>query len=282
MSNNKSGRLYIIATPIGNLDDISQRAANILDSVDFILAEDTRHSKKILQKIGTSRPLIAYHEHNESRLLPEIIGRLKAGESAGLISDAGTPLISDPGYSLVASAHENGISVLPVPGPSALISALSVAGLSTDKFIFEGYLPARKVARQKYLQSLANETRTLVFFEAPHRILQSLDDLVYCFGPQRKASLVKELTKVHETVYRNTLLDIKEWLNADKTRQKGEFVILVAGAEKDSFDMTEAARTLKILLQTLPIKDAVSIAVKILNGRKNDLYKLALKLKGKT
>ena len=278
---NKSGHLYIIATPIGNLEDISQRAVNILDSVDFILAEDTRHSRILLQKIGSSSSLIAFHEHNESRLVPVIIDRLKAGESAGLISDAGTPLISDPGYSLVVSAHENEISVIPIPGPSAVISALSIAGLATDKFIFEGYLPAKKVARQKYLQSLKNEDRTLVFFEVPHRIMQSIDDLVDCFGQQRKAALVKELTKVHETVYRNTLLKIRQWLNADKSRQKGEFVILVAGAEKDSFDITEATRILKILLQSLPIKEAVSIAVKILKGRKNDLYKLALKLKDK-
>ena len=279
---NHSGHLYVIATPIGNLEDLGQRAANVLADVDFILAEDTRHSGKLLKRTGISSHIIAYHEHNESEVLPEIIKRLKAGEKAGLITDAGTPLISDPGYSLVVAAHENGISVIPIPGPSAVISALSVAGLATDKFIFEGYLPARKIARQKYLQTMTNETRTIVFFEVPHRIMQSLDDLIVCFGKHRKAALAKELTKVHEMVYRNTLSTIRDWLMADKSRQKGEFVVLVAGAEKDSFDLSEATRTLKILLESLPVREAVPVAAKLLRGRKNDLYKLALKLRDET
>ena len=273
------GSLYIVATPIGNIEDLSARAINVLGSVDLILAEDTRHSGHLLHKLGISTSMLAHHEHNENKQVTTVIKRLSKGETVALISDAGTPLISDPGYPLVVAAHEKGIRVIPLPGPSALICALSAAGLATDRFVFEGYLPAKKIARQKYLQVLSNETRTLVFYEAPHRIMQSLDDLIDCFGPQRGATLAKELTKLHEAIYRSTLLDIQFWLDADKSRQKGEFVLLIEGSERNTFDVAEATRTLKILLRSLSVKEATSIATELHQGNRNELYQLALQLK---
>jgi 16S rRNA (cytidine1402-2'-O)-methyltransferase len=275
------GSLYVVATPIGNIEDLSARAIKVLGSVDIILAEDTRHSGYLLHKLGISTPMLAHHDHNENKQVAGIIKRLSNGETVALISDAGTPLISDPGYSLVIAAHEEGISVIPVPGPSALISALSVAGLETDRFVFEGYLPAKKIARQKYMQALSNETRTLVFYEVPHRIMQSLDDLIDCFGSGRVAALVKELTKVHETVYRATLSDLKSWLEEDKSRQKGEFVLLIQGVTEAAFDEQVASRILKVLLQSVTVKEATSIATEILGGNRNELYQLALQLKDK-
>ncbi len=273
------GSLYVVATPIGNIEDLSARAIKVLGSVDIILAEDTRHSGYLLHKLGISTPMLAHHDHNENRQVASIVNRLKNGETMALISDAGTPLISDPGYSLVIAAHEEGIRVKPVPGASALICALSVAGLATDKFVFEGYLPTRKIARQKYLQTLSNETRTLIFYEVPHRIMQSLDDLIDCFGSGRMAALAKELTKIHETVYRASLSEIKSWLEKDKSRQKGEFVLLIQGANEAAFDEQEASRILKILLQSLSVKEATSIAAEILGSNRNELYQLALQLK---
>ena len=273
------GALYIVATPIGNLEDLSPRAIKVLGSVDLILAEDTRHSGHLLHKQGISTSMMAHYDHNENKQVASIVKRLSKGETMALISDAGTPLISDPGYSLVIAAHEEGIRVIPVPGPSALISALSVAGLATDRFVFEGYLPARKIARQKYLQAIANEPRTLIFYEVPHRIMQSLDDLIDSFGSGRMAALVKELTKIHETVYRASLTEIKSWLEKDKSRQKGEFVLLIQGATEVAFDEQEASRILKILLQTVSVKEATSITTEILGGNRNELYKIAIKIK---
>ncbi|MEE9552032.1 MAG: 16S rRNA (cytidine(1402)-2'-O)-methyltransferase, partial [Gammaproteobacteria bacterium] len=197
-----SGSLYVVSTPIGNLQDLSPRAALILKNVDLIVAEDTRHSGVMLRNIGVDTPMLAYHDHNERQQVPALILRLQKSETIALVSDAGTPLINDPGYHLVVAAHLKGIRVIPVPGPSALISALSVAGLATDRFIFEGYLPAKKVARMNRLRELATETRTMIFYEAPHRIIKSIDDAVSCFGSERMSALLKELTKLHETVYR--------------------------------------------------------------------------------
>jgi 16S rRNA (cytidine1402-2'-O)-methyltransferase len=225
--------------------------------------------------------LVAYHDHNEKKQLPGIIDRLLNKEVIALISDAGTPLISDPGYHLVFSAHEHGIRIVPVPGPSALICALSVAGLPTNSFIFEGFLPVKKSARLEHLKSLSTEQRTLVFYEAPHRIVSIIIDMIDCFGKDRVATLVKELTKVHETIYRDSLLNIKSWLEADQDRQRGEFVLVIKGAEVEDFDQAEATRILNILLQSVSVNSAVSLATDILQGNRNKLYKLALKLNGK-
>ncbi len=275
-----TGGLYIIATPIGNLEDICPRAISVLDKSDLILAEDTRHSRNLLRKFSINKPLVAYHDHNEKKQLPGIIDRLLNKEVIALISDAGTPLISDPGYHLVFSAHEHGIRIVPVPGPSALICALSVAGLPTNSFIFEGYLPVKKSARLEHLKSLSTEQRTLVFYEAPHRIVSVIIDMIDCFGKDRIATLVKELTKVHETIYRDSLLNIKSWLEADRDRQRGEFVLVIKGAEVEDFDQAEATRILNILLQSVSVNSAVSLATDILQGNRNKLYKLALKLNG--
>jgi len=274
-----SGSLYIIATPIGNLNDLSPRAINILSDVDLVIAEDTRHSGVLLQKLGINVPVQAYHDHNEQQRVPEIIDRLKNNESIALISDAGTPLINDPGYHLVKAAHVAGLRVIPIPGPSALIGALCVSGLATDRFIFEGYPPTKKEARLKYFNALIHQSRTLIFYETPHRIMQTIDDAVHCFGSDRLAALGKELTKMHETVIRDTLGNIKGWLEADKAHQKGEFVLLIQGIKNVKFDEQEATRILKILLQSVSMKEAVTLASEILCGNRNELYKLAVLLK---
>ena len=276
------GSLYVVATPIGNVDDLSTRAINILSNVDIILAEDTRHSGRLLQKLGIRTTMLPYHDHNENKQIPSIVKRLKNGEVVAIISDAGTPLISDPGYSLVKAVHQAGLRVIPIPGPSALIGALSVAGQSTDRFIFEGFLPAKKKARQDLLQALSTELRTLVFYEVPHRIMQSLEDMIQNFGSERGATLAKELTKIHENIIYGTLLEIKDWLLKDETRQKGEFVLIIEGTDKNTFDVHEATRILQLLLQSLSTKEAARIASEMMQGHKNELYQLALALKNKS
>ena len=274
-----SGSLYIIATPIGNLNDLSPRAIDILTNVDLIIAEDTRHSGVLLQKFGINVPIQAYHDHNERQRVPEVIDRLRNKETIALISDAGTPLINDPGYHLVTAAHDAGVRVIPIPGPSALISALCVSGLATDRFVFEGYPPTKKEVRLRCFEALTHQGRTLIFYEAPHRIIQTIDDAIHCFGSDRIAALGKELTKLNETVIRDTLGNIKIWLEADKSRQKGEFVLLIQGAKNAKFDEQEATRILKILLQSVSMKEAVRLATEILCGNRNELYKLAVLLK---
>lgn len=268
--------LYVVATPIGNLDDMSVRAARILGEVDLILAEDSRHSSKLLQHFGIHTPVQAFHEHNEQKLVTKIIERLKSGQSIALISDAGTPLINDPGYQLVVAAHELGIRVIPVPGPSALISALSVSGLPSDRFVYEGFLPNKKAARQKRLTELAGEQRTLIFYEVPHRICACLQDMIDVFGSDRIATLAKEITKHFETIRKDSLAGTLHWLEMDPVRQKGEFVLVIHGATEDAVEEKEAIRVLKILLRTLPVKAAASAAAEILNDNKNRLYQLAL------
>jgi 16S rRNA (cytidine1402-2'-O)-methyltransferase len=274
------GALYIVATPIGNLADVTNRALDVLTNVDLILAEDTRHSAKLLQHYGIHTPMLVCHDHNERRQVGKIIRRLQEKESVALISDAGTPLISDPGFPLVAAAHAEGIRVIPVPGPSAVISALSIAGLAPDRFVFEGYLPARQAARRKRLNELAGETRTLVFFEAPHRLAECIEDMVRSFGPDRNAALMKELTKLHETVRRDTLIHLLNWCQQDNARLKGEFVLIVQGASGNEPKDAEAARVLKALMKALSIKKSASLAAEILHDNKNRLYRLALKLRG--
>jgi 16S rRNA (cytidine1402-2'-O)-methyltransferase len=272
------GALYIVATPIGNLEDLSPRAKAVLESVDLIVAEDTRHSKPMLNQFGIETKVRAYHDHNERTQTPILIEQLQAGMSIALFSDAGTPLICDPGYHLLLAAHAEKIKVIPVPGPSALISALSVAGFSSEKFIFEGYLPARKAARQQRLQQLKNETRTLVFYEAPHRILASIEDAIICYGGRRQAVIAKEISKRHENIQRGTLAGLLEWLRSDKDLTKGEFVVVIQGDKTSQFDTQEASRILKILLADHSVKQAARLTSEIMQGNRNDIYKLAMEL----
>ena len=276
-----SGALYVVATPIGNLEDFSPHAVRILKEAALILAEDTRHSAILLNHYGIKTPVLGFHEHNEQKLMSQIIGKLKAGEPIALISDAGTPLINDPGYSLVTAAHAEHIRVSPIPGPSAIISALSVSGLPTDRFIYEGFLPSRDTARKKRLAQLSNEDRTLVFYEVPHRICDSIADMISCFGPEREATLAKELTKHYETICKDTLANLLFWLNEKKERQKGEFVLLVRGCNSQDVDESECIRTLEILLKHMSVKDAAAVAAMLLKDNRNRMYQLALNLSHK-
>ncbi len=272
------GTLYIVATPIGNLSDISERAIQILKEVDLIAVEDTRHSGKLLQYIGISTPMLALHEHNENKKVQNIVDKLSAGTNIALISDAGTPLISDPGYHLVKGALEADISVSPVPGPSALIAALSVSGLPSDAFIFEGFLPNKSSGRLKKLETLAKESRTLIFYEAPHRIVACVQDMLEVFGAQRVAVIARELTKTFETIKNDSLENLLAWVKADTNQQRGEFVVLVQGQEKDKTVVdSEAEFILNTLMQELPLKQASQLAAKITGIKKNTLYQIGLK-----
>lgn len=275
----EAGTLYIVATPIGNLEDLTPRARRILDEVDAIAAEDTRHSRRLLEHIAVDTPMFALHEHNERDVSGKILGRLRQGESLALISDAGTPLISDPGYVLVNEARSAGLKVIPIPGASALITALSAAGLPTDRFIFEGFLPAKAVAREKHLQTLAAESRTVVFYESPHRIEASLASMAEVLGGDRQVVVARELTKRFETWLTGTLVDVCEMINADENQRRGEFVVMLAGAEEVVSDLkAEAERVLRILVKELPVKQAAHLAAELTGARKNDLYKRALLL----
>jgi len=272
--------LYIVATPIGNLADLSPRAVDVLRGADVIAAEDTRHSRVLFNQYAIHTHCIALHEHNEAQVLDGLIERLRTRESVVLISDAGTPLISDPGYRLVQAAQRAGIRVIPVPGPSALIAALSVSGLPSDRFIFEGFLPAKSVARRQVLERLAHEPRTLIFYESPHRITESLRDMAAVFGDGRRAVLARELTKLYETVLNDTLQGLYERVQADANQQKGEMVLLVHGAETQAIDASGLMAILEPLIDTLPLKQAVALAVKISGVNKNRVYETALKIKG--
>lgn len=272
--------LYIVSTPIGNLADMSPRAVDVLREVDIIAAEDTRHSRVLLNHFAIQTRCIAVHEHNEAQVLDSLIERLRAGESVALISDAGTPLISDPGYRLVQAAQQSTIRVIPVPGPSALIAALSVSGLPADRFVFEGFLPARPAARRQVLERLVHEPRTLILYESPHRIVESLRDMVAVFGEERRVVLARELTKLYETVLNDTLKGLYERVQADANQQKGEMVVLVQGAQEQSPDESALRAILVPLLDALPLKQAVALAVKISGEHKNKVYELALKIRG--
>ena len=279
MSNQKAS-LYIVSTPIGNLGDISQRAIATLQAVDLIACEDTRHSGKLLQHLSISTPCVAFHEHNEREKTASLIDRLQKGDSIALISDAGTPLLSDPGFHLVRTAHEAGIRVIPVPGPSALLSALVAAGLPTDRFVFEGFLPNKQIARQKYLSGLLAQTASLVFYEAPHRILACLQDMVDVFGEDRQAVMARELTKTYETIKCDSLGNLLAWVEQDSNQQRGEIVLVVAGAKPPAEgDLSpETLRVLQLLLAELPVKQAASLTAEITGQKKNRLYQAALKL----
>ncbi|HEY4732821.1 MAG TPA: 16S rRNA (cytidine(1402)-2'-O)-methyltransferase [Gammaproteobacteria bacterium] len=275
----RKGILYIVATPIGNLGDMSARAIETLSEVDLIAAEDTRHSLPLLRYFGITTPCIAYHDHNERQLSPELIQRLLHGESIALISDAGTPLINDPGYHLVHQAREAGCQVVSIPGPSALISALSVSGLPTHRFIFEGFLPARTGLRKRRLEALCKEQGTLVFYESSHRILETLRDMVEVFGAGRQAVVAREMTKIHETIQGATLAELYDWVSRDKEQQRGEIVILIQGIVESEVegDTVEYERILHILMEEMPLKQAVSIAARITGAKRNLLYDLAVK-----
>ncbi len=278
-ANSPLGSLYVVATPIGNLDDISARALNILRSVALIAAEDTRHSARLMQHFGISTPLAACHEHNERDQGGRFLARLQAGEDVALISDAGTPLISDPGYHLVRQARAAGIAVVPVPGACALIAALSAAGLPSDRFIFEGFLPAKAAGRRARLEQVKEESRTLIFYEAPHRILECLQDMQAVFGDERPALLARELTKTFETLKGMPLAELAAWVEADSNQQRGECVVLVAGwqaPEGEDAISAEAMRVLNLLLAEMPLKRAAALAAEITGVRKNLLYQVAL------
>ncbi len=268
--------LYIVATPIGNLGDISERAIEILKQVDLIAAEDTRHSKTLLERFGIKSKICAYHEHNEEKVTQQLVQQMLDGESIALISDAGTPLINDPGYKLVVAAHDNNIKVVPIPGPSAIITALSVSGLPTNKFTFEGYLPAKSEARKKYLQGLMSESRTLVFYEAPHRIVESLKIMQEIFGAERRVTIARELTKQFEQIVRDKLSGINEKLESGEIKIKGEFVVVVEGAQETSVSDAEALRINQILSEKCSPKDAAGLTAKITGKKKNEVYQLAL------
>ena len=273
------GSLYVVATPIGNLDDISARALQVLRSVALIAAEDTRHSARLLQHFGIATPLAACHEHNERDQGGRFIARLQAGEDVALISDAGTPLISDPGYHLVRQARAAGVTVVPVPGACALIAALSAAGLPSDRFIFEGFLPAKAAGRRARLEQVREEPRTLIFYEAPHRILECLQDMQAVFGDERPALLARELTKTFETLKGLPLAELAAWVAADANQQRGECVVLVAGwqaPEGEEAVSAEALRVLDLLLGEMPLKRAAALAAEITGVRKNLLYQVAL------
>lgn len=278
----RKGTLYVVATPLGNLGDISQRAIETLRAVDLIAAEDTRHSSRLMQHLGVGTPMVALHDFNERERTESLVRRLEQGQKIALISDAGTPLISDPGFILVREVRAQGFDVVPVPGASAVIAALSVSGLPTDRFIFEGFLPAKPKHRLDRLQALRNEPRTLVFYEAPHRILETIAAMAEVFGNEREAVIARELTKTFETIHGAPLADLLRWMTADPNQQRGEFVVLVAGAppveegEKTALD-TDAL--LKALLNELPLKKAAAIVAQVTGLKKNDLYKRALEMK---
>ena len=278
-ANSPLGSLYVVATPIGNLDDISARALTILRNVALIAAEDTRHSARLMQHFGIGTPLAACHEHNERDQGGRFLARLLAGDDVALISDAGTPLISDPGYHLVRQARAAGVAMVPVPGACALIAALSAAGLPSDRFIFEGFLPAKAAGRRARLEQVKEEPRTLIFYEAPHRILECLQDMQSVFGDERPALLARELTKTFETLKGMPLAELAAWVASDSNQQRGECVVLVAGwqaPEGEEAVSAEAMRVLNLLLAEMPLKRAAALAAEITGVRKNLLYQVAL------
>jgi 16S rRNA (cytidine1402-2'-O)-methyltransferase len=278
----EAGVLYVVATPLGNLGDISARAAEVLGAVDVVAAEDTRVSGRLLSHLGLSAGrLLSLHEHNEEARVPRLIQRLRDGDSIALISDAGTPLISDPGFRLVVAAREAGVRVSPVPGPSALIAALSVAGLPTDRFVFEGFLPAKPAARRSRLQALADERRTVVFYESSHRVEACVGDMVEAFGGARRAVIARELTKRFEQVADGELDELKSWLGADADRRRGEFVLVVAGDDEQAppADAASKDKVLSVLAEALPTRQAADLAARITGAPRQALYREAQRLK---
>jgi 16S rRNA (cytidine1402-2'-O)-methyltransferase len=280
-SGTSPGTLFVLATPIGNLDDLSPRARKVLNAVQLIAAEDTRHSGKLLQLIGCSTRMLSLHEHNEQRRCAELLERLLQGMDIALISDAGTPLISDPGYTLVNELTQQGIRVVPIPGPCAAIAALSVAGLPTDRFAFEGFLAAKSNRRRERLLELVHEERTLVFYEAPHRCQETLQDMATVLGGQRRIAVCRELTKLHETSYYGDLATLAARAAEDTDMSRGELVLVVAGAEPAADDALPAdtEKLLSVLLEELPASQAAKLAARITGGNRAALYELAVQRK---
>ncbi len=273
MANNVAGCLYVVATPIGHLDDLSPRAAKVLAEVDLIAAEDTRHTQQLLAAKGLRRPLLALHDHNEAQQVEQLLARLRAGEHLALVSDAGTPLISDPGFRLVRAAREAGFKVSPIPGACAAIAALSVAGLASDRFVFEGFLPAKASARRERLQALQDESRTLLFYESSHRIEECLADMAAELGATRQAVLARELTKLFETVLSGSLEALCAQLAADANQRKGEFVVVVQGAsENTDARLLEGQRVFALLREHLPASKAAKLAAEISGAPRKALY----------
>jgi 16S rRNA (cytidine1402-2'-O)-methyltransferase len=272
------GVLYVVATPIGNMGDISARAREILAGSSAVAAEDTRHSGRLLRELGLERPLVSLHEHNERARVAELVGRLRAGESIALVSDAGTPLVSDPGYLLVSAAIEAGVTVTPVPGATAAIAALSASGLPCDRFCFEGFLPARAAARRRRLAELAAEPRTLVLYEAPHRIADCLEDLAAACGQSRRACIARELTKRFETFYRGTLGELAERARTDPDLARGESVVVVEGAPPEEPSAAQLDGILAVLLRHLPPSAAAAAAASLAGVTRADAYARALAL----
>ena len=282
MANTGTGRLYVVATPIGNLGDLSPRAREILGACTLVAAEDTRHTGTLLRHFSIATALISMHEHNEQDRAQELVERMRAGATVALVSDAGTPAISDPGYTLVCAAVAAGIEVIAVPGACAAIAALSVAALPTARFCFEGFLPARTAARRTRLLELAHEERTLVIYESPHRIGEALEDCKEIFGPARACVIARELTKLHESLYRGTLAELSVRARQEPDFTRGEIVLLIAGESPTVGEDTgaELDRVLKVLLEHLPLKQAAGLAAKLTGARDNEAYKRALQLKG--
>ncbi|UTY57264.1 16S rRNA (cytidine(1402)-2'-O)-methyltransferase [Massilia sp. erpn] len=275
-----SATLYVVATPIGNVTDISLRALHILSLADAVACEDTRNTAQLMNRFGISKPLLAAHMHNEREAAQMLIARLQAGERIALVSDAGTPAVSDPGARIVDAVRAAGLNVVPLPGASAAVTALSASGLVNDEFHFVGFLPSKAKQRESVLQSLAAAKPILVFYEAPHRILECAAALKEAFGPERQVVFARELTKLFEEIHRCPLADADAWLRADAHREKGEYVVLVDGAPAaDEEDDAEAERVLSILLAELPVKQAAALAAQITGRKKNALYDRALQLK---
>jgi 16S rRNA (cytidine1402-2'-O)-methyltransferase len=276
------GTLQVVATPIGNLADLSPRARDALRGADIIAAEDTRRTLQLLQSIGISRPLVSLFEHNEAQRVPQLLERLSAGATVVLVSDAGTPLLSDPGFELVREATRAGFEVRAIPGPSAITTALAAAGLPADRFCFEGFLPARAGERRAALAALAHAQRTLVFFEAPHRIVATLTDMVAEFGPARQAVVARELTKVHESLYRGTLEELITVSQRDENFARGEITLVVQGAprgEEQSVDPALLLRTVDILLKELPPPRAAAVAAQLTGATRAAAYAMATRKK---
>ena len=269
----RTGTLHVVATPIGNLGDLSPRALDTLRAVAAICAEDTRHTRQLLAHYGLERPLVALHEHNEEQLADKLVARLQAGESLALVSDAGTPLVSDPGFRLVRAARAAGVPVSPVPGACAFVAALSVAGLPSDRLVFEGFLPAKGNARRERLAPLAAETRTLAFYESAHRIEEALADMAAIFGAERRAVIARELTKLFETVLDGTLAELQARVAADPNQRKGEFVVLVQGAGEDAdARIAEGRRLYAKLGEHLPPSTAAKLAAELSGAPRKALY----------
>jgi 16S rRNA (cytidine1402-2'-O)-methyltransferase len=275
------GALFVVATPIGNLRDITARAVEVLRAADIIAAEDTRHSSALFAHISVAPSrLVSLHDHNEQARIPELIAAVRAGSRVALVSDAGTPLVSDPGYRLVLAAHEAGLRVSPVPGACAAVAALSAAGLPSDRFAFEGFLPASRAARRARLATLAASGATLVFYEAPHRVAESLSDMVDAFGAARRAVIAREITKTYETIRRDTLVALCDFVHADSQQQRGEIVLLVEGAAEREQAAAEIDRTvlLRALASELPAASAARVAASVLREPRRDLYRQLLEL----